>query len=159
MQVNDATTLNGVTGMGTMGDIEIRSDFAGNWIPTTVTTAALLKEFGEETQRYRIYLPCTTIKTYSENVKIPEVECANTHIYSLSGYDWEDETGGNTPSTPTSVTIGGTEYSIKSPFPIFPNRTTVLTVGNGNQLMVSFKGLNGSGGIDVDNDDWDGWKD
>ena len=159
MQVNDATTLNGVTGMVTMGDIEIRSDFAGNWIPTTSTTAALLKEFGEETQRYRIYLPCTTIKTYSENVKIPEVECANTYIYSLSGWDLEDETGGNIPSTSTSVTIEGTEYSIKSPFPIFPNRTTVLTVGNGNQLTVSFKGLSGTGGIDVDNDDWDGWKD
>lgn len=159
MQVNDATTLNGVTGMVTMGDFEFRSDFAGNWIPTTSTTAALRKEFGEETQRYRIYLPCTTIKTYSENVKIPEVECANTYIYTLSAWDWEDESGGNIPSTPTSVTIGGTEYSIKSPFPIFPNRTTVLTVGNGNQLTVSFKGLSGTGGIDVDNDDWDGWKD
>ena len=157
MQVNDATTLNGVTGMGTMGDFEFRSDFVGNWIPTTSTTAALRKEFGEETQRYRIYLPCTTIKTYSENVKIPEVECANTYIYTLKGWDWEDVT--NIPFTPTSVTIEGTEYSIKSPFPIFPNRTTVLTVGNGNQLTVSFKGLSGTGGIDVDNDDWDGWKD
>lgn len=163
MQVNDATTLNRVTMLesnfeiGNTGNYYMYSDLTGMWggqyyIGRQFTEKQVYIENGEK--HYRILLPCTTVKDYSD--KIPVEECANTFFGTQNSYG---DSAYDIPDFPTSVTINGTVYTTTKPFPIFPNRTTVLTVGNGNQLTVSFKGVNGTGGIDVDNDDWDGWKD
>lgn len=158
MKYNNPTTLNGATGIDNGG--ENWSDFAGNWTnvndPSNYTTATLKKEFSQETKKYRIFLPCTTIQEYSENNEIPEVQRVNTMAGTLNSYDDPEL---DVPINPTSVTINGKKYITKSSFPVFPNRITVFKVNDGNHLEISFKGLNGSGGIDVDNDDWDGWKD
>lgn len=167
MQINDPTTLNKVTDIesdveiGDSGIYERYSDLTGMWggqyyIGRTFTGDEKPAYVENGANCYRILLPCTTVRGITEN--IPNTECANTIAGTQNSFG-EGFEENDIPTPPTTVTINGTEYVTKSPFPIFPNRTTVLTVGNGNQLTVSFKGVNGSGGIDVDDDKWDGWKD
>lgn len=91
----------------------------------------------EQVTGYVIYLPCTTMH---EEGNVPNQEYANVDFGS-----------GNSPKT--YITIGGKTYSTTQPFPIFPNRRTILSVGDGSTLTVSFTGE--GGGINYE-DDWNG---
>lgn len=85
---------------------------------------------------YVMYLPCTTTQG-EENV--PTEQKANV------SFNYVDNIA-------TSIEIGGKTYSTSSPFPIFPNRRTILTIGDDSQLNVSFGDGNG---INYE-EDWNG---
>lgn len=84
---------------------------------------------------YVMYLPCTTVRQKD----IPEQEYANVSF-----------AGGN-PAT--SITTGSKTYSTSTKFPIYPNRRTILTIGDGSTLDVSFS--EADSGINYE-DDWNG---
>lgn len=127
----------------------ITSDLVGNYYSYP---ANIVKTFPAGSSNYRIYVPCTTLSTTVGN--IPEVECANTYKGTVF---WEGkgslDPDWNDPSSPTSVTVDGTKYKTQLPFPVFPNRTTVLTINDGSSIKVTFTNAAG-GGIDLDDDTW-----
>lgn len=84
---------------------------------------------------YIIYVPCTTTHSAGE---VDDDENANT----LNGFI-------------TSFTINGDTYTTSQPFPVFPNRRTILTLMGDGELSVSFEGTDG--GISYD-DAWNGWE-
>lgn len=85
---------------------------------------------------YVMYLPCTT--TADEN-NVPAEQKANVSFNYVS-------------DIATSIEIGGKTYSTNAPFPIFPNRRTILTIGDDSQLNVSF---GDDSGINYE-EDWNG---
>lgn len=87
---------------------------------------------------YVMYLPCTT--TTADENNVPAEQNANVAFqYGIT-------------DIATSIEIGGKTYSTSSPFPIFPNRRTILTIGDDSQLNVSFGDGNG---INYE-EDWNG---
>lgn len=130
-------------------DMDITSDLVGNY-PSYA--ANIVKTFPADSTNYRIYVPCTTLSTTVD--EIPEVECANTYKGTVF---WEGmgslDPDWNDPSSPTSVIVDGIEYKTQLPFPVFPNRTTVLTINDGSSIKVTFTNAAG-GGIDLDDDTW-----
>lgn len=79
----------------------------------------------ESLEGYMMYLPCTTTKAFGST--IPENEKANY-----------DGAGNYNGYIETSIKIGGKTYSTTDPFPIYPNRRTILTIGDGSTINVSF---------------------
>lgn len=94
-------------------------------------------ECGEATiNGYVMYLPCTTT---SDVNNVPNEQKANV------SFQYIDEIA-------TSIEIGGKTYSTAKPFPIFPNRRTILTIGDDSQLDISF---GDESGINYE-ENWDG---
>lgn len=84
--------------------------------------------FINELKGYMVYLPCTTTKAYEsyEASNIPDNEKIN---YKYA----EPEATGT-----TSITVEGETYATSQLFPIYPNRRTILTIGDGSKITVSF---------------------
>ena len=84
-----------------------------------------------ELKGYMVYLPCTTTKTYEsyEALNIPDREKIN--YLSYEGVD-QPKTG------TTSITVQEKTYATNQLFPIYPNRRTILTIGDGSKITVSF---------------------
>lgn len=147
-QMTDQKKIAGVI-QETNTDMDITSDLVGNY-PSYA--ANIVKTFPADSTNYRIYVPCTTLSTTVD--EIPEVECANTYKGTVF---WEGmgslDPDWNDPSSPTSVIVDGIEYKTQLPFPVFPNRTTVLTINDGSSIKVTFTNAAG-GGIDLDDDTW-----
>ena len=108
--------------------------------PVQKTFSAPSRENADASKDYIIYVPCTTTRSV-DSVKEHPDEYAN--MESSSGYI-------------TSFSINGEKYTTSQPFPVFPNRRTILTLMDDNQLSVSFEGV--GGGISYD-DEWNGWND
>lgn len=87
-----------------------------------------------------IYLPYTTAKTQGS------VENDEKTLYNHNDGDFEDG-----PSL--TFTIDGKEYKYNQPFPIRRNTKAFFYI-DGTELHLA--GQNGDGGIDLDNDEWDG---
>lgn len=128
-----------------MNAIPINNDFAGNYMTESFTPAYvnITKTFKDDNY---LYVPCTTLKNTNET--IPESECANTLIGTVN-----ESSSSNAPTNPASVTINGKKFQTSVPFPIFPNRKTILKVADGTNLEVIY---GKDGGINLDDDEWDG---
>ncbi len=101
-------------------------DYAiSNSYPIISQTFTEGNQLSDGSVEYVMYLPCTTTKQFGEN--IPKDEHAN---YDKAG-DYGDE-------CKTSITINDKTYSTTEPFPIYPNRRTVLTIGDGSTIRVTF---------------------
>lgn len=85
---------------------------------------------------YVMYLPCTTTKALGDDIGDEKANVDKEGIGKIE----------------TSITINGKKYSTTTPFPIYPNRRTILTIGDGSKLTVSFGDENG---IDKE-DEWNG---
>ncbi|WP_278411304.1 MULTISPECIES: hypothetical protein [Bacteroidales] len=114
----------------------VEHDFAGNHMPYKYIT----KTFNGDNY---LYMPCTILK---ENNSIEAENCANT----LTGCVVN---AGDASFKPISVTIGNDKFQTSVPFPIFPNRKTILRVADGTNLEVIY---GKDGGINLDDDEWDG---
>lgn len=81
-----------------------------------------------ELKGYMVYLPCTTTKAYEsyEASNIPDNEKIN----------YKNADPGTTCTT--SITVQGKTYATNQLFPIYPNRRTILTIGDGSKITVSF---------------------
>ncbi len=99
--------------------------------------------FINEIKGYMVYLPCTTTKAYEsyEASNIPDNEKIN---YKAA----EPEVTGT-----TSITVQGKTYATNQLFPIYPNRRTILTIGDGSKITVSFG--DNQGNINQEGD-WNG---
>lgn len=86
-----------------------------------------------EIKGYMVYLPCTTTKAYEsyESSNIPNNEKLN--YLSYEGLDGQQPQIGT-----TSITVEGKTYATSQLFPIYPNRRTILTIGDGSKITVSF---------------------
>lgn len=101
------------------------------------TFSAPSRENADGSKDYIIYVPCTTTRSVDE----------------LNEY--KDEYANQISGFPTSFTINGQTYTTSVPFPVFPNRRTILTLMSDNQLQISFEDANG--GVSYD-DEWNGWQ-
>lgn len=102
----------------------------------------------DEPKGYMLYLPCTTTKEYAvgehgEYLYLDSKEYANYFYDSDGVYQ----------SGKTSIEFGNKTYSTSELFPIYPNRRTILTIGDGSKINVSFGDEEGK--IDQEGD-WNG---
>lgn len=123
-------------------------DYAGKNSTSNIEVMFTAGTYINNLKGYMLYLPCTTTKEYAVDEKgdylyLDEKEYAN---YS---YDVD----GNYQSGTTSITFQDKTYSTTKLFPIYPNRRTILTIGDGSIINVSFG--NDEGKIDQEGD-WNG---
>ena len=119
------------------------SDFASHNSNPEISIEFSGGAFINEIKGYMVYLPCTTTKAYEsyEASNIPDNEKIN---YKAA----EPEVTGM-----TSITIQEKTYSTSELFPIYPNRRTILTIGDGSKITVSFG--DNQGNINQEGD-WNG---
>lgn len=114
------------------------STYYNDRIPSFAFSQEANGDFLTEKGNLLIYLP------YTEARRNGPAECGHTTLYG-----W-----GVTPEGPSlTVTIDGREYTYNDPFPIRRNTKAFFYI-EGTELH--FSGKDGNGGIDLDDDKWDG---
>ena len=101
---------------------------------------------------YTMYVPCTTTHTPADFKDVNDYWDERANYYRNSDVNVDSY---NISST--SITVNGETYSLeldKYRFPVFQNCRTILTVGDGSNITVSF---GTEGGINLE-DQWNGWK-
>lgn len=108
------------------------------WTSSSVTASDL-----DEEGNINIYLPYTTAKAVGETVSKEE----------QTNYSYNDIQAFSTPSIKFEIDGHGYEYTVNSTYPQFPIYRNGITAFylNGTQMDIEW-----DGGIDLDNDDWDG---
>lgn len=104
------------------------SDFASQNSNPEISIEFSGGAFINDLKGYMVYLPCTTTKVYEsyEASNIPDNEKIN----------YKNADPGTTCTT--SITVQGKTYATNQLFPIYPNRRTILTIGDGSKITVSF---------------------
>lgn len=125
-------------------------DYTGGYLMTYITKSSTVAEATND-YRFVIYMPYTTARGREEVV--PADEKAN----------WMDDANGlagmgmglgTTYNPYANIQIGTKKYTCESPFPIYRNAKTILTTTN-DKLIVKV-GDTADGGVDLDDDNWDG---
>ena len=111
-----------------------------NFVPSITYNQETNGDFLTEKGNLLIYLP------YTEARRNGPAGEGHTTLYSWSN-------GGSINGPSLTVTIDGREYKYNDPFPIRRNTKAFFYI-EGTELH--FSGKDGNGGIDLDDDKWDG---
>lgn len=113
---------------------------AGNYHMLSFIKKETLSGVTNSKYNFRIFMPYTTAKEIGSSV--PTIEKAN--------YKVKEQTVGDG----VKLTINGTTYNYNQPFPIYRDGKTYFMI-QGTQL-VTYWSSGSDGGIDLDDDKWDG---